>query len=227
MILTSSLHLNRIRLSESLGIRLATLLLLSSTFLVPALADNNDTNGTYTAARVGWVSSSNYRSTYDILWGCFTTFLVCSWKCVHLNIPSVEESEAGWHWPGGWLPCPTTLLLKKWLRKFKWTLLIALAPEIGVGIAAQQYIEARNLHKEFQHLNFTITHAFYALMGGFAIAIPHIANNGNAENNDKRERSNSTIITTKGDSILTTIPSTDTSSIYNLTPKDFSKLFCV
>jgi hypothetical protein len=46
-----------------------------------------------TAERVGWVSATN---NSDILWSCFTIFLICSWKCVHLHIPSVEESWRKW-----------------------------------------------------------------------------------------------------------------------------------
>jgi len=91
---------------------------------------------------------------------------------VHLHIPTVEESEAGWQMLGGWLPCPSSLLLKCWLRKVKWMCIIALAPEIGVAMAADQFVKAREMNKKFGELHFTLTHCFYALMGGFVIAVP-------------------------------------------------------
>jgi hypothetical protein len=62
--------------------------------------------------------------------------------------------------------------MKTWLRKIKWMLVTAIAPELVVAIAAKQYFDAARLHRKYKHLNFTITHAFYAHMGGFDLAIP-------------------------------------------------------
>ena len=133
----------------------------------------NDTSDNQDTERVGWVSSPNVRSTSNILWSCFTIFLVCSWKSVHLNLPSDEESEAGWHTLGGCLPYwPTWPVLKLLFRKVKWMCVIAIAPELGVAMAADEFFKARNLQMEIRSPNFTLTHAFYALMGGFVIAIP-------------------------------------------------------
>ena len=141
------------------------------TFPILAWAQNSTMSGK-TVERVGWVSSANKRTTSDILWSCFTIFLLCSWKCVHLHIPTVEESEARWQMLGGWLPCPSLQLLKCWLRKVKWMCIIALAPEIGVAMATDQFMKAREMNKRFQKLHFTLTHCFYALMGGFVLAVP-------------------------------------------------------
>ena len=91
---------------------------------------------------------------------------------MHLNIPTVEESEAKWQRLRGWLPYPSSLLQKRWLRKVKWMCLIALAPEIGVVMALDQGMKARRMNEKFQRLDFTLTHCFYALMGGFVIAVP-------------------------------------------------------
>ena len=179
------------------------------TFPILAWAQNNTTSGK-TAERVGWVSSTNTRTTSDILWSCFTIFLVCSWKCVHLHIPTVEESEAGWQMLGGWLPCPSSPLLKRWLRKVKWMCVIALAPEIGVAMAADQFTKARKMNKKFQRLHFTLTHCFYALMGGFVIAVPRDGDN------------NEGVINTTQDS--RPLPSSKNNvDIYPLENKDFGK----
>ncbi|KAK2759317.1 hypothetical protein FQN54_002795 [Arachnomyces sp. PD_36] len=158
---------------------------LSIIFLInPMLAfAENSTSTDDTVDRVGWVSSEDRRSTSNILWSCLTVFLVCSWKCVHLHLPSEEESEAGWHMLGGWLPYwPEAPLLRTWTRKAKWMCIIVLAPELVVGMAVQQFMEARNLHAKFRERDFTMVHAFYACMGGFTIAIP-----SNEEGNGKTE----------------------------------------
>ncbi|KAM0242952.1 hypothetical protein ACHAP5_007062 [Fusarium lateritium] len=67
-------------------------------------------------------------------------------------------------------------LRKKWRRKVLWMCGIALAPEFGVALAVQQYVNAR---KDLEIANkgrskglkqeYTMTHAFYVQMGGIVI----------------------------------------------------------
>jgi len=95
------------------------------------------------AARVGWVSAGEGRSTSDILWSCFSIFLVCTWRCLHVNVPSVEETKAGFLW---WHCLPYGLsrpLLRKWGRKALWMVGVILAPELGVATATHDYLSAR------------------------------------------------------------------------------------
>ena len=133
---------------------------------------------------------------------------------MHLNITSVEESEAGWLMLGGWLPYPSSLLQKRWLRKVKWMCLIALAPEIGVVMALDQGMKARRMNEKFQRLNFTLTHCFYALMGGFVIAVPR-----------SRDDNQEGITNTTQDSGH--LSSENDVGIYPLEGKDFSKCFAI
>jgi hypothetical protein len=65
---------------------------------------------------------------------------------VLLEMCAFTYSEAGWQMLGGWLPCPSSLLLKRWVRKVKWMCIIALAPEIGVAMAADQFSKARKMN---------------------------------------------------------------------------------
>ncbi|KAH8757829.1 hypothetical protein F5882DRAFT_444439 [Hyaloscypha sp. PMI_1271] len=103
---------------------------------IRALAQNATANDKH----VGWVSAESGRSTSDILWSCFSILLVCTYKCFHFNVPSQEESEAGrftraWWW--------------KLLKKLGWMTLNVLAPEIGIAIAMDQYLLAREqCHEE-------------------------------------------------------------------------------
>jgi hypothetical protein len=145
-----------------------TIIILAS--LTPVPAQNTTTlNATGVDAKVGWVSAGSGRSTLNIIWSCLAVFIVCSWKCVHLNIPSREESEAGWHKFKGVPYWPEGSLWSKWLRKAKWMGIMAIAPELGVAIAVRQYLEAR---KGLRGSKWSIAHGFYANMGGYAVRIP-------------------------------------------------------
>jgi hypothetical protein len=106
--------------------------------------------------------------------------LVCTYKCVHLNISSFEENQAGWYktklfgvelsyWP-------KPLLVRKSFRKIKWMLIILVAPELGVGVAVDQFLAAREELRiakdhfpEEEHI-LTLTHGYYSIMGGYAMA---------------------------------------------------------
>ncbi|KAH9436465.1 hypothetical protein MCOR02_000139 [Pyricularia oryzae] len=92
---------------------------------------------------VGWVPPPRGRGTINILWSCLSVLLICSYKCLHLNIAAADELEAGWHKVFGIPYWPERPKLRCLLRKFKWMVVIILAPEIGVGMAATQYFEAR------------------------------------------------------------------------------------
>ncbi|CZR37733.1 uncharacterized protein FPRO_07076 [Fusarium proliferatum ET1] len=157
--------------------------LISALFLGVAHAGSNSTSGNTTM--VGWVSPAPRRSTWDIIWSCLSIFIVCSWKCVHLNIPTHEEIQGEWHtvqicrrlpdisiWP-------KAPLRRKWRRKILWMTFIALAPEFGVALATRQYMDARRELKEFTKAlpdevaqRYTMIHAFYVQMGGIIIYEP-------------------------------------------------------
>ncbi|KAF7525201.1 hypothetical protein G7054_g11167 [Neopestalotiopsis clavispora] len=140
----------------------------------------NGTNSTGDAtgqgqARVGWVSPPNAgRSTWGIIWSCLAVFLLCSWKCTHLNVPTVEESEAGWHKIWCIPVFPEQPLLRKWGRKLFFMALIAIAPEIVVALAARQHLEARDDLRDVKLCSenmrkYTMAHAMFAHMGGFVV----------------------------------------------------------
>ncbi|KAG5659532.1 hypothetical protein KAF25_002091 [Fusarium avenaceum] len=143
--------------------------------------DNTTTSNDNGDKMIGWVSPAPRRTTWSIIWSCMSIFIICSWKCVHLNIPSHEEAKGEWHTLRmHYLPdipvWPKAPLWRKWTRKVLWMCCIALAPEVGVSIALREYIEA---HKDLKKANkrrpkelkqkYTMTHAFYAQMGGIVI----------------------------------------------------------
>ncbi|KAL2838265.1 hypothetical protein BJY01DRAFT_251064 [Aspergillus pseudoustus] len=142
--------------------------------LLPILVHaQNHTAANGTVDRVGWTSSPDVRGTADILWSCGAIFLVCTWKCMHFNLPSQEESEAQWRTFWGWFPYwPSRLRWSVIVRQVKWMCMIAIAPEFGIAMAADEFWQAWKLTRKVGCAGFTITHAFYALMGGFVIAVP-------------------------------------------------------
>jgi hypothetical protein len=126
--------------------------------------------------RIGWVPSEDRRSTLDIIWSCLAVFIVCSWKCVHLNIPAREETHDGWFKLGRLPYWPKRSLRRKWARQVKWMFIIAIAPELGVAMAANQFFEATNeidSRRGLRGCQWHITHGFYAKMGGYAIRVPN------------------------------------------------------
>jgi hypothetical protein len=64
-------------------------------------------------------------------------------QVLSLQYTTFEEKEAGWHklkikrW--NMYYWPERLLMRKYVRKLRWTLMIALAPELGVGLAVKEY----------------------------------------------------------------------------------------
>jgi hypothetical protein len=153
-------------------------------------------NMTSSNNHVGWISSASGRSTSDILWSCFSILLVCTYKCIHFNVPSREENKAGWFkWHGLYLP--EALLWWNWARKPFWMLVIVLAPEIGVALAMDQYLHARECRHticqgdeggvnngevakngmwetetdEGEEPKCTNSQAFFANMGGFTLRL--------------------------------------------------------
>ncbi|QKD61415.2 uncharacterized protein FOBCDRAFT_208097 [Fusarium oxysporum Fo47] len=117
----------------------ALTLIVSAVFLGVTQAESNSTASNTTMVR--WVSPAPRQ--------------ICSWKCVHLNIPTHEEIQGEWHtmqicrcipdisiWP-------KAPLRRKWSRKIIWMTVIALGPEFGVALAAKQYMDARQELKEF------------------------------------------------------------------------------
>ena len=118
---------------------------------LPAVNITNTTSST----TEGWVSSPNGRGTIDILWACLITTFLCTWTSLHLNLPAPRESH-----------------LQRGFRRFRWMIQAFIAPELVVGLATGQKIEARrsvSLWKDSGYDKWTIHHGFYAMMGGFVL----------------------------------------------------------
>lgn len=127
---------------------------------------------------VNFVYKADIRATLDILWSCLFTLLVCTWTVQHLNIPdqSIVEGEAP-------PKRPLRQQFYAWARtkwshfvpKLKWMLLTLLLPEFLLGKGFQDRILAGRSQRKMQSfaetdgVEWTLTHSFYANMGGFVL----------------------------------------------------------
>lgn len=119
------------------------------------LPTSQSSSGTGTTDRKNFVGEDVGRGTIDILWGCFSTIILCATISVHINYPSFSE--------------------KAWqvnARQFRWSLVCFAAPEIPMILATGQKQEARrsvDMWKRNGYPEWTMRHGFYANMGGFVL----------------------------------------------------------
>ncbi|KAI9713056.1 MAG: hypothetical protein M1820_001041 [Bogoriella megaspora] len=115
-------------------------------------------------ATVGWVSDPDGRGTSGLIISCLLTLGLCVWNVMHLNIPPKGETK-----------------VQYWLRSLKWVALGVLVPELVILSAWRQWLSARRMSKElnkifkeqndgksaFRRFEWTISHSYFAGMGGF------------------------------------------------------------
>ncbi|KAI9513415.1 hypothetical protein F5148DRAFT_4059 [Russula earlei] len=93
---------------------------------------------------------SGCRSLWDIIWSCSVTLLLCTWVSVHPNIPSPHE-----RWP------------RIAVRRVGLMFASLFVPEAMIAWALRQRLAARELAKKHEREGWTLTHGFFAIMGGF------------------------------------------------------------
>jgi hypothetical protein len=110
----------------------------------------NDTNN---ALLLPWQSEPDGRSSFDILWSSLVTLFACTWTVLHLNIPKKGLSQ----WKIG-------------LRKVRWLLITAIAPELVTAYAFGEFLQARSLLESMRSCgiataDWDLSHGFYFNMG--------------------------------------------------------------
>lgn len=125
-----------------------------------------------------FVSGPDVRSTLSILWSSLLTIFLCTWTVQHLSLPPPENENDG-------------ILKRFWQflwRKPKWMMVVIILPEFFVGRALGELVAAyrsANCCSFMQECaktlstQWTITHAFYANMGGFVLRDGTAAESGN------------------------------------------------
>ena len=101
----------------------------------------------------GFVQAPNARGTIDIVWSCLATIFLCSWSILCLNLPAAGEN-----------------MFHRFRRKCYWFLLTLIGPEVIFQLALGEWLLARRWYREMKKMDYekwTMTHSFYANMGGF------------------------------------------------------------
>ena len=131
---------------------------------------------------VNYVSSANIRGTIDILWSCLFTVIACTWTVQHLNIPEQREGrDSGWLGDIKWG-------LKRSFVSTKWMLATIIAPEVllskywgDLEDAKLNLRKLRNFAAE-DGVPWTLSHCFFASMGGFVLRTHASGRIGKPEN---------------------------------------------
>jgi hypothetical protein len=101
--------------------------------LIFAAADNK--TALYSQRAPGWATTSNIRSTWDLVRSALLTLLIFSYSAVHINLPKPSWNRF------------TRIRHKLWL-----TLLAALVPDFVLGMALGQFTTAKRLSKRLRRL---------------------------------------------------------------------------
>ncbi|KAM5350395.1 hypothetical protein ACJ41O_006900 [Fusarium nematophilum] len=110
---------------------------------------------------VGWTESPDGRGTYDIILTCLITTFLCCWSSVYPNIPGPDDSA--------WAAFRDKLGL---------ACLGLLGPDFIIVLAIGQRSSARRSVRKFHAVGYkqwTMTHAFFADMGGFVLKAPDLS----------------------------------------------------
>ena len=121
--------------------------------------------------RTNYVASPDTRGTLDILWSCLFTIIACTWTIQHLNVPEQMDRETrdlSWY---------KTLRrnVRGLMKTLKWMLVTIVAPEYILGKAGADFYaayESKQQMKSYADLDdaeWSLTHAFFANMGGFVL----------------------------------------------------------
>ncbi|KAJ3913408.1 hypothetical protein F5877DRAFT_52426 [Lentinula edodes] len=121
----------------------------STSSLAPPSLSPSFADGTSPCVVIG----SCPRTVVGILWSCLAVLFTCTWVAVHPNIPRPNKVE---QWKG----------IK---QRIGFMLLTLIAPEATLWIAVRQWLAARELVKRHRANGWTMTHAHFALMGGFTL----------------------------------------------------------
>ncbi|MCJ1384098.1 hypothetical protein MMC17_007214 [Xylographa soralifera] len=116
---------------------------------------------------VNYVSSANARGTLDIVWSCLSVLVLCTWTVQHLNVPpQIRPHTEAQKW---------RLRLHWFFWKLKWMVLTVIAPECLLGkalidmLSASHSCDVMRAFAEKDKIEWTITHAYFANIGGFGL----------------------------------------------------------
>ena len=121
---------------------------------------------------VTFVSSPSVRGTMDIIFGCFSVLLICTWAVQHLSVPVHREpTEHSWNRRFVKNASYSAFLddLRFNITKLKWMVVSLLAPEYILSKALSELLAAHDSRRQFNSNEWTTTHGYFANMRGFVL----------------------------------------------------------
>ncbi|KAE9368936.1 hypothetical protein N431DRAFT_561241 [Stipitochalara longipes BDJ] len=129
------------------------------------------TKCTFPNTTTHYVSSPDSRGSLNILWSCLFTIIACTLTIQHLNVPEQRDGcDPGWWGDVKWMTKDT-------LKSLKWMIITILAPEVMIAKGWSDLVAAKNIDQALRvqaakdGVPWTLTHTFFANMGGFVIRV--------------------------------------------------------
>ncbi|ESK83067.1 hypothetical protein Moror_16931, partial [Moniliophthora roreri MCA 2997] len=125
---------------------------LSRSLPPSTLATSTNTSSLFDPVTGECIDINGCRTTTGILWSCLSVILICTWVAIHPNIPHVGTHSA--------------VVVYKNIQLM---IIAILAPEIMILWAMRQWYSAKAIAKQFKKYGWGMSHAFFVIMGGFAL----------------------------------------------------------
>uniref|UniRef100_A0A0W0F832 Uncharacterized protein n=1 Tax=Moniliophthora roreri TaxID=221103 RepID=A0A0W0F832_MONRR len=125
---------------------------LSQSLPPSTLTTLTNTSSLFDSATGECININGCRTTTGILWSCLSVILICTWVAIHPNIPKVGTHSA-----------------VAVYKNIELMVIAILAPEIIILWAMRQWYSAKQIAKQFKKYGWGMSHAFFMIMGGFAL----------------------------------------------------------
>ncbi|ESK85403.1 hypothetical protein Moror_5907 [Moniliophthora roreri MCA 2997] len=125
---------------------------LSRSLAPSTLATSTNTSSLFDPVTSECIDINGCRTTTGILWSCLSVILICTWVAIHPDIPRVGTHSA--------------LVVYKNIQLM---VIAILAPEIIILWAMRQWYSARAIAEKYKDYGWGMSHAFFVIMGGFAL----------------------------------------------------------
>ncbi|KAF5308979.1 hypothetical protein D9758_018413 [Tetrapyrgos nigripes] len=108
------------------------------------------------------------RTTEEIIYSCIAVVFICTWVAIHPNIPRKFDFRDGKEIVRN-SEYPSVHSAVVTLQNILFMLLALIVPELIIMWAMRQWFAARKIAEKYKKYNWTKTHGFFVVMGGFAL----------------------------------------------------------
>lgn len=153
------------------GAQISVVALLAVALLLAVAIPNVRSTAHVASSRLGFQHGTKGRSTMDIIYSCISTMIICTISATHFDLPNISFRFFNlWTMKSGPLKCHVLFKASVWL-------IVLLGPEVAVGWACYDYIDALRetaimkmyLKDQDNKNEWTLRHSFFLRMGGFRL----------------------------------------------------------